>query len=126
MSTTTVVEYTALTAGSTTITPKGKIITFGGKPGTHGVYSTSDADEIAHLDELHNSPTAQVSRTSTTTLDEETKEVVEVKTGEAPKPDPVVAAAAAEAAEATARVTSPAVAAAQEKLATTIAASKAA
>lgn len=126
MTTKTVHEYTALTAGSTTITPAGKVITFGGKPGTHGVYTTSDADEIKHLEELHASPTAQVSRTAITTLDEETKEVVEVKTGEAPKPDPVVAQAAAEAAEATARVTSPAVASAQEKLAATIAASKAA
>lgn len=126
MSTKTVHEYTSLTAGSTTITPKGKVLTFGGKPGTYGVYTTSDADEIKHLDELHDSPTAQVTRTAVTTVDEETAEVVEVKTAEAPKEDPVVKQAAEEAAEATARVVNPVVAAAQEKLASTIAASKAA
>ena len=77
-----------LTAGSTTIMPSGKIITFGGKKGGHGVYETADAAEIAWLESLAKQRLGQ------------TMEVSAEAGAATPMPvvDPTIAAAAADAA----------------------------
>lgn len=123
MTTKQVNTYMSLTAGSTFIMPTGEVLRFMGKQGGHGHYSTSNPAEIAELDKLHASPTAQISRESIATVDEETAAVVTVKEETTVKvAAPEVAQAVAEAAEASERAISPAVAAAQANLAKTISA----
>jgi hypothetical protein len=53
-------EYQALTAGSTAIMPDGKVLRFAGPPNGVGTFITSIPEEIAFLDKLDASPTAQV------------------------------------------------------------------
>lgn len=123
MSTKQLNTYVSLTAGSTFIMPNGGVLRFMGPKGGHGHYSTSNPAEIEQLDELHASPTAQISRESIATVDEETAAVVNVKEETAVKAlAPEVAQAAVDAAEASERAISPAVAAAQANLAKTISA----
>lgn len=49
------------TAGSGTILPSGRRITFHGKPGGLGYYETNKQEEIDWLEDLAKSPTSQVS-----------------------------------------------------------------
>lgn len=110
------VTYSHLTAGSTAIGPKGQVYRFMGKPGSTGEYTTTDKDAIKFLDEIAANPQTQLTRKTVAAGEEVVVKVV----------DPAIALAAEDAAAASARIESPEVKTAQEKLADLIAANKAA
>lgn len=107
------VTFKHLVAGSTVIMQKGKVCRFMGKPGSIGFYATEDAEEIAFLDGVCASPVAQLERAASETDAAISKPI-----------DPSIAQSAQDAAENTMREATPEVAAARDKLATVIAASK--
>lgn len=110
------VTYSHLTAGSTAIGPKGQVYRFMGKPGGIGYFTTDNKNAIRFLDEIAANPQTQLTRE---TVAEGEAVVVKVV-------DPTIALAAEDAAAASARIESPEVKTAQEKLADLIAANKAA
>lgn len=114
MSTASVVKFVHLVAGSTYITEKGATIRFMGAKGGHGEYVTSDEQEIKELRNVCKSPIAQLREVAPEVA---TEEVVIVT-------DPAITEAAADAAAASAAATDPTVAAAQNSLASLIAARK--
>ena len=88
-------EYAHLVAGANTILPDGKKLTFYGKAGSTGFYSTSDIGEIDWLDSLCKMPGSQVTAVINAVV---VKKAV----------DPAIAAAAADAALNSERLLNPA------------------
>lgn len=101
-------DYAHLVAGATTILPDGKRITFYGKKGNNGFYSTRNEGEIEWLESLCEMPGSQVTRV----IDEQivAKEV-----------DPAILQAALDAAANTESTMNPAIAALQANFGATIA-----
>jgi len=103
-----------LTAGSNTIMPTGKVLTFGGRPGGVGFYTTEDEDEIKHMLQLVKSPTAPVEEEVAAVAEAATETIA---TAVLTKPaDPALQEAVKDAAASAEKAADPHVVAAQETL----------
>lgn len=116
MATPTTVTFKHLVAGSTYITKKGKTCQFAGRKGALGYYSTSDAAEIAELEELAALPNVQIERQADSAVPVPAEQDTISK-----KPDPTIAKAAEDAAAPAALDADPQVNDARNKLAAVIA-----
>jgi hypothetical protein len=114
-----------LIANSTFIMPTGKVCVFAGAAGGHGIYTTTDEDEVKELRKLAVQPTVQISELKEVPVPAEPNKVTVDLEQPAKPADPSLAAAVADAGNSAVIAANPAVSATTADLGKIIAAAKA-